>query len=632
MLKYNRVCFVLSLLATSVLGCRAVQNSSSGTKDIITITADGNNLAILYYITTPDGSTPGNAEEIVVRKQCGKLNAEYDVRGLSGNNYREKCEGPGKTLGLDDFLKRWDAQFKALKKQNTISLNEARLRTVILSSMRMAKNATEGSTNPVPLNFDNPVNRVTYSYWYEALERVTRPSAGSAPNESNEPPTPQTRPSTENAYYSGTIAQPNNARGPFTILLPLTRPLASRQVLVNIVPVAPPERCDISTIGLFIQASQTAASNDEELVRSSLTQPNTFNLVNVRTGLDQVRLHIINPSGVAFNCRITVTDAPSSEIPRNLSDQRDEVMRAEFGQRAHRLAHYMWHASRNSYARPTTTAEDRRNIDQMRWAPPRPILYGQDGQTDFERTAASGAGEDFLYMHRKMVEHLRAALEAEGLRMYASWKMIPGPQDPEFPLRVSSFETSDQSDEGYHRIARLEQNYQSQSIGNFSTLSQLGTYLEMTVHNALHMRWSAPLSGARPVQDDPVIRSAVTMANWAWDDATYDHLSDTYAAHVNPVFWRIHGWVDDRINEWLKAKNLDVVSRDCSKESGRRCMQWRRDVWVGPPHVDDLLNIRPSVGGDGGLENTLKILSENSFHSQLLDASSWRDDQSTRWR
>ena len=61
-------------------------------------------------------------------------------------------------------------------------------------------------------------------------------------------------------------------------------------------------------------------------------------------------------------------------------------------------------------------------------------------------------------------------------------------------------------------------------------------------------------------------------------------------------------------------------------------MQWRRDVWVGPPHVDDLLNIRPSVGGDGGLENTLKILSENSFHSQLLDASSWRDDQSTRWR
>ena len=87
MLKYNRVCFVLSLLATSVLGCRAVQNSSSGTKDIITITADGNNLAILYYITTPDGSTPGNAEEIVVRKQCGKLNAEYDVRGLSGNNY-----------------------------------------------------------------------------------------------------------------------------------------------------------------------------------------------------------------------------------------------------------------------------------------------------------------------------------------------------------------------------------------------------------------------------------------------------------------------------------------------------------------------------------------------------------------
>lgn len=124
MLKNKRVCFVWSLIAISVFGCRAAQNSSSGTKDIITITADGNNLAILYYITTPDGSTPGNAEEIVVRKQCGKLNAEYDVRGLSGNNYREKCEGPGKTLGLNDFLKRWDAQFKAEMKNLVASSDD----------------------------------------------------------------------------------------------------------------------------------------------------------------------------------------------------------------------------------------------------------------------------------------------------------------------------------------------------------------------------------------------------------------------------------------------------------------------------------------------------------------------------
>ena len=630
-MKIDVVRIVLFFLATSVSGCKAIQNSSSSTKDIITITTDGNNLAILYYITTPDGSTPGGDEDIVVRKQCGKLNAEFDVQGLSGNNYREKCKGPGKTLALSDFTTRWDAQFKALKKQNTISLNEARLRAVILSSMRKAKNANEGDTIPVPLNFDNPVNRMAYSYWYEALERVTRPDGGSSPNDSNDTPTPQTPPSTGSSYYSGTIAQPNNARGPFTVLLPLTRPLASRQVLVSVVPVTTTERCDVSTIGLFIQASRTAASNDEELVRS-LTQANTFNIVNIRNGLDQIRLHIINPSGIAFNCRITVADAPSSQMPRNLSDERDKVMRAEFGQRAHRLAHYMWHASRNSYARPTTTALDRRNIDQMGWTPPRPILYGQNGATDFERTAATGAGEDFLYMHRIMIDQLRAAIEAKGLRMYDSWKLIPRPQDPDFPLRVSSIETSDQSEEGYRRIARLEQNYQSQSIGDFSTLSQLGTYLEMTVHNALHTRWSAPLSGARPVQDDPVTRNSVTRANWVWDDESYDHLSDTYAAHVNPIFWRIHGWVDDRINEWLKAKNLDVVSLDCSKETGRRCIQWRRDVWVGPPHVENLLNLQLTAGGDDSLENTLTILSENSFHSQLLDVSSWQDDKENRWR
>jgi len=30
-------------------------------------------------------------------------------------------------------------------------------------------------------------------------------------------------------------------------------------------------------------------------------------------------------------------------------------------------------------------------------------------------------------------------------------------------------------------------------------------------------------------------------------------LGDFYSSHVNPVFWRLHGWVDDRIEDWFAA-------------------------------------------------------------------------------
>ena len=74
--------------------------------------------------------------------------------------------------------------------------------------------------------------------------------------------------------------------------------------------------------------------------------------------------------------------------------------------------------------------------------------------------------------------------------------------------------------------------------------------IEMTIHNAMHLRWAAcfGLHSSRPLQPtgevDPT-KGEVIEARW--DDTRYDFLGDTYSSHVNPIFWKLHGWIDDRI-------------------------------------------------------------------------------------
>jgi hypothetical protein len=40
-----------------------------------------------------------------------------------------------------------------------------------------------------------------------------------------------------------------------------------------------------------------------------------------------------------------------------------------------------------------------------------------------------------------------------------------------------------------------------------------------------------------------------------FDDPAYDWLADFYSSHVNPIFWKLHGWVDARIDDWMKAND-----------------------------------------------------------------------------
>lgn len=52
---------------------------------------------------------------------------------------------------------------------------------------------------------------------------------------------------------------------------------------------------------------------------------------------------------------------------------------------------------------------------------------------------------------------------------------------------------------------------------------------------------------------DPIDSDSIATK---WDDPAYDWLGDTYSSHVNPVFWKLHGWIDDCIEAWASANGI----------------------------------------------------------------------------
>jgi hypothetical protein len=85
------------------------------------------------------------------------------------------------------------------------------------------------------------------------------------------------------------------------------------------------------------------------------------------------------------------------------------------------------------------------------------------------------------------------------------------------------------------------------------TLGELGAQIEFSVHNWMHLRWCAAISEFRP-DPDPHRPTAIAAK---WDRPSYDWLGDFYSSHVNSIFWKLHGWVDARIDDWARANGVE---------------------------------------------------------------------------
>jgi hypothetical protein len=249
----------------------------------------------------------------------------------------------------------------------------------------------------------------------------------------------------------------------------------------------------------------------------------------------------------------------------------------------HRLRHTVWHLTRNVWWSPLDD-NDRARISELGWGFARPP-FTTEGALDL----TNGAGEDFLFMHRRMIRMVGDIYQAAGLPPIQTWAAIPGPNtaqfsyverdDPSDPGRLTyRYDPAssgymvppadqlflDQFDEASRDVLRFQKSsaYFRAVMGQLQrvfrsprhlaslSLGALGNLLEFTIHNQMHMRWASV--SRVPATGEPAVRDTFDTSD-AWDDPRYDYLGDFYSSHVNPVFWRLHGWVDDRIEDWFRA-------------------------------------------------------------------------------
>ena len=312
----------------------------------------------------------------------------------------------------------------------------------------------------------------------------------------------------------------------------------------------------------------------------------------------------LDPAGEVFSFIAFQNDFPEARVVIPLPTPVREMLAS----RHHRLHHLVWHGTRNLWLDPLSlTMEDQQKIADLGWAPQRPALSA-NGDPIF----GNGSGEDFLFMHRQMILEVNAAVRKIHMSAIASWKTIlaPGPvsleptyshPNPTIPPAgnpdgfavpptwyVPASETFNRRLEAlksaeyyWTRMRWWDRQFKDPQFLSTLTLAELGANIEWTVHNDMHVRWAStprnPETGAPIPQgrDDGDIRRI-------WDNANYDHLGEQYSSHVNPLFWRIHGWIDDRINDWFAAH--EAAHKGEVQETVVRDVPWFKGKWVA---VDD---------------------------------------------
>lgn len=294
-----------------------------------------------------------------------------------------------------------------------------------------------------------------------------------------------------------------------------------------------------------------------------------------------------------------------------MTPELPKQVKIEMAKREHRLRHYLWHGVRNSWARLTDVQKQEILKLYPGWEPIRPALDA--GGIPIRDNLS---GEDFLYMHRQMIAEVNKILSRVGDPNYPKvegWAQVPPPGDPDYPVPELPGLEEVKSDDYYRNVlAPWERQYKSEEYLKEVTLGQLGVDLEWTIHNDMHMRWAAPSPvGYRP-------RGPLTqLVDSRWDNPDYDFLGDTYSSHVNPIFWKLHGWADDRIEDW---KRVNGIVGD---------IQWE-GTWVGPmghPHRTMALfaTVQPNQNEMNKLERVATILSKASAFDGFFRPVSRRD-------
>lgn len=295
----------------------------------------------------------------------------------------------------------------------------------------------------------------------------------------------------------------------------------------------------------------------------------------------------------------------------------------------HRLFHHLWHASRDRWHK--LDEERRQALRALGW---------QAGPSGKERDARgkhrhrNGSGEDFLFMHRHMLMHARSMQEqpswlslppprpyiGHGVRAFADYMAnldgfsVPPAWEIEGDDAFNQWLHYIKSSEGYYGdFQAWEAQYRDPDYLSTLCLGELGSRIELGIHDWLHMRWAClPRDGNSGLPIAFGRDSADFAERWFRPDNHY--LGDPFSSHVDPVFWRFHGWIDDRIDDWFMAheqKHPGQVTR--TMIGGVPWFApgpWVRiaEPWVGPAKEGCGAWMRSNGGGTGQLDlETMKM-------------------------
>jgi hypothetical protein len=264
-----------------------------------------------------------------------------------------------------------------------------------------------------------------------------------------------------------------------------------------------------------------------------------------------------------------------------ISPAQLKVIVGLFANREHRIMHSLWHASR-----AVTGDEEKKNIATFygdRWLTPATSKLCPLPDSDPQAADYNTYGEDFLFMHRAMVDLVRENLIKNNLPCIASWKEIPAVTDPNWPLTGNR--VGPKSDAAYYQLKVWELALRDPKYLEARSLSRLGTAIELSIHNNMHMRWASD-NPPRGFENAPpeLPLNAVFPHGWVFDSPAYNWLADPYSAAINPVFWKLHGLVDDMIDRWLAAHGKKNIAPRCGDKNQEDldCYAWR-GTWTGGP-------------------------------------------------
>ncbi|CAD5108452.1 pyoverdine maturation tyrosinase PvdP [Zestomonas carbonaria] len=295
----------------------------------------------------------------------------------------------------------------------------------------------------------------------------------------------------------------------------------------------------------------------------------------------------------------------------------------------HRLFHQLWHASRDRWHR---LDDDRRQaLRALGWqAGP----LGKERDARGRQRHRNGSGEDFLFMHRHML------MRARSMQDLPSWPSLPPPR-PFIGHGVQAFadylanrdgfsvppawesQGDDEfnqwlyyikSGEGYYGdFQAWEARYRDPEYLATLCLGELGSRIELGIHDWLHMRWaSVPLD---PGSGLPIAygRGSADFSE-RWFRPGNDYLGDPFSSHVSPVFWSFHGWIDDRIEDWFLAHEQahpgQVVRKEVDGVPWFAPGHWVRvaEPWLGPTQAGCGAWGRGNRDDDGELDiETMKL-------------------------